>query len=265
MRPQGLKGGVVIPSLSNRAGSALGGAFLAVALAHIVPDVAVAQAILRGRVVDSEFGHPLAGASVRIKGSAATLTTDSAGRFEATGLPTGTAEVAIQLLGYERGVFQLHVPLAGVVERDFALDFSGHELPEVVVQGRVERMMPRYTDFERRRQRKLGAYFRWDELYQKGFSSVGDALRTVRGVRIRCNQETFECHAVMARSPGCQPTWWIDGVEVRSFHENTPIRDIYGIEIYRGPGEIPGEFAGSNAACGVIVVWTKSRPYRIER
>ena len=63
-----------------------------------------------------------------------------------------------------------------------------------------------------------------------GDATVGDALRTVRGVRVHCNQETFECFAVMARTPQCQPTWWIDGVEVHSFHENTPIRDIYGID-----------------------------------
>ena len=37
---------------------------------------------------------------------------------------------------------------------------------------------------------------------------------------------------------------------------------LRGIEIYRGPGEVPGDFGGSNAACGVIVMWTKSRPYR---
>jgi hypothetical protein len=54
----------------------------------------------------------------------------------------------------------------------------------------------------------------------------------------------------------------IDGTEASSFNENTPIRDIYGIEVYRGAGEVPGEYAGSTAACGVIVVWTKSRPYR---
>jgi hypothetical protein len=108
----------------------------------------------------------------------------------------------------------------------------------------------------------MGAYLRWDEIAKQGYGSVGDALHGVRGVRIQCNQQTFECFAVMARSPRCQPTWWIDGVEVQSFHENTPIRDVYGIEIYRGPGEIPGEFSGSNAACGVIVMWTKSRPFR---
>jgi len=114
----------------------------------------------------------------------------------------------------------------------------------------------------RRRHRALGAYLRWDEIKRKGYSSVGDALRTVRGVRIECNQQAFECNAVMVRTPQCPPTWYIDGVEARSFHENTPISDVYGIEVYRGAGEVPGEFAGSNAGCGVIVMWTKSRPYR---
>jgi hypothetical protein len=37
---------------------------------------------------------------------------------------------------------------------------------------------------------------------------------------------------------------------------------VYGIEVYRGSGEIPAEFGGSTAGCGVIVMWTKSRPYR---
>jgi len=171
-------------------------------------------------------------------------------------------EIVISTLGYARGEFQLLIPSQGLVEQVFPLDFTGYKLPEVVVRGRAEQLAPRYQDFERRRQRGIGAYLRWDELSQKGFNSVGDALRSVRGVRIRCNQETFECHAFMSRDPQCFPTWWVDGTRVASFHENTPIRDVYGIEIYRGPGEVPGEFAGSDAACGVIVIWTKSRPYR---
>lgn len=81
-------------------------------------------------------------------------------------------------------------------------------------------------------------------------------------MRMNCVQSEFECYIRMARTPQCSPQWWVDGVNVSSFHESTPIRDIYGIEIYRGPGEVPGEFAGSNAGCGVIVLWTKSKPYR---
>ena len=222
---------------------------------------APAQTTLRGRVLDSELGNPLPGATVRIAAGAA-ITSDSAGRFEARGLLGGPINIRIQVIGYAPEDFVLSLPPSGTVQADFALDFTGVNLPEVVVEARAEQLMPRYIEFERRRDRKLGAFLRWDELKQRGFGSVGDALRTVRGVRIRCVQEAFECFAVMVRTPNCQPTWFIDGVEVRSFHENTPIRDIYGIEVYRGAGEIPAEFSGSNAGCGVIAIWTKSRPYR---
>jgi hypothetical protein len=236
---------------------------LAAALAiFFAVETAAAQAMLQGRVMDSETGNPLPGAMIRIKGGPAQLVSDSLGRFRADQLPAGEVEVRIQLLGYAPGVFRVRLPASGVVDRDFGMDFTGHRLPEQVVRARADQLAPRYSDFEQRRQRKLGAYFRWDELEQKGYSSVGDALRTVRGIKIKCNQQTFECFAFLARTPHCQPTWFIDGAEVRSFHENTPIRDVYGIEVYRGAGEVPGEYSGSNAACGVIVIWTKSRPFR---
>jgi hypothetical protein len=153
------------------------------------------------------------------------------------------------------------MPETGVVDRVLALDFTGARLPAVVVEARAEKLERRYVAFEQRRHLKMGAFLRWDEL--TAFSSVGDALRTVRGVRMQCNQQTFECFAYMSRTPQCLPVWFIDGQEVHSFHESTSIRDVYGIEVYRGAGEIPAEFTGSNAGCGVIVVWTKSRPFRV--
>lgn len=228
----------------------------------LLPQELGSQATLRGRVVDSELGRPISGATVQIRGFSTQFVTDSAGTFEAQAVPVGERQIVITTLGYAKGEFRVQIPSAGIVEQLFPLDFTGYNLPEVVVRGRVEQLAPRYQDFERRRQLGIGAYLRWDELSQKGFNSVGDALRSVRGVRIRCNQETFECHAFMSRDPHCPPTWWVDGTRVSSFHENTSIRDVYGIEVYRGPGEVPGEFAGSDAACGVIVIWTKSRPYR---
>jgi Carboxypeptidase regulatory-like domain len=227
------------------------------------PAAVAAQATLRGRVLDTEMGHALAGALVRIRqDSAATAKTDSLGFFRIPHVPGGMIDVRIQLIGYEEGLYRIYVPDSGTVDRQFALDFNGFMLPEIVVQARAEVLQPRYIDFERRRLRKLGAFLRWDDLKKSGHSSVGDALRTVRGVRIQCDQSAFECFAVMTRTPNCHPTWYIDGIQVHSFHENTPIRDVYGIEVYRGTGEIPAEFGGSTGGCGVIAMWTKSRPYR---
>jgi len=240
----------------------LASALLAVLASAISPASASAQGALRGRVIDSEMGTPLAGATVQIGKAGPLIRTDSGGQFLAQNVTPGITAIEVRQIGYEPGTFDVRVPDSGVVQGVFPLDFNGYLLPAVVVEARATALMPRYTDFERRRQRKMGAYLRWDEIKKQGYSSVGDALRTVRGVRIECNQATFECNAVMVRTPQCHPTWFIDGVEVHSFQENTPIIDVYGIEVYRGAGEIPAEFAGSNAMCGVIVVWTKSKPYR---
>ena len=242
--------------VSPRTGALLGLLFMA----GSVP--AAAQATLRGRVIDSEVGTALGGAIVEIQRGPAPVTTDSLGQFEAHGIAAGATEIKIRVIGYAEGVFVVRMPDSGMVGGVFPLDFTGYRLSAVVVQARTQLLAPRYLDFEARRQRGLGAYLRWDELAKKGYGSIGDALHVVRGVRVQCDQQTFECFVFMARTPQCQPTWWVDGMQVQSFHENTPISDVYGIEVYRGPGEVPGEFSGSNAACGVIVVWTKSRPYR---
>jgi hypothetical protein len=223
---------------------------------------APAQGAVRGRVIDSEMGQALPGATVLVGKDTTAVRTDSLGLFRVSNLPRGMIDIRIRQLGYEEGIFRVFIPDSGTVHHEFSLDFNGYMLPEVVVQARAEVLQPRYVDFERRRGRKLGAFFRWDDIKKQGYRSVGDALRTVRGVRIHCDQSRFECHAVMSRTPNCQPSWYIDGVQVHSFNESTPIRDVYGIEVYRGSGEIPGEYSGSNAGCGVIVMWTKSRPYR---
>jgi hypothetical protein len=237
-------------------------ALLAALATTIVPATGRAQATLRGRVIDSEMGTPLAGATVRVGNSGPLVKTDSAGIFVAQSVTSGVIAIEIRQIGFEVGTFDIRIPASGVVEGVFPLDFNGFMLPAVVVEARAAALMPRYTDFERRRQHKMGAYLRWDELKKQGAGTLGDALRTVRGVRMECDQQRFECFAHMSRTPQCEPTWYVDGIEVHSFHENTPINDVYGIEVYRGVGEVPAEFAGSNAACGVIVVWTKSKPYR---
>jgi len=227
-------------------------------------ELATAQgsATLKGRVMDSELGEALHGATIRVRPGGSPVTTDSLGRFEITGLRPGEIEVTVQALGFESRSWKLAVQADQVIDRTFSLDFTGEKLPEVVVTARAVKLVPRYADFERRRERGVGAYLRWDEIKKKNFNTVGEAMRSVRGVRMICNQAEFECHIRMARTPNCTPTWFVDGVQVGSFTESTAIRDVYGLEIYRGPGEVPGEFTGSSAGCGVLVVWTKSKPYR---
>jgi hypothetical protein len=69
----------------------------------------------------------------------------------------------------------------------------------------------------------------------------------------------------MARAPNnCDPQYVVDSRVDNMFGPTTPIRDIVGLEIYTGPSDVPGEFAGRDAGCGVVVIWTRFGPTRRE-
>ena len=240
-----------------------GGVTLLIALLTVLPAGAFAQtASLKGKVVDSELGDPIPGALVRIKGGGAPITADSAGQFTVADLKVGEVEISVQALGFESRSWKFVTQAGQAMDRSFSLDFTGDKLPEVVVTARANKLVPRYADFERRRDRGIGAFLRWDDIKQKNYNTLGDAARSVRGVKLVCDQAEFECNIRMARTVNCSPRWYVDGVQVTTFHENTPVRDIYGLELYRGPSELPAEFSGSDGGCGVIAVWSKSKPYR---
>jgi hypothetical protein len=71
---------------------------------------------------------------------------------------------------------------------------------------------------------------------------------------------------------GCPwgPRIYLDGLVI----ENRPIggnhivlsglvrpEEVYGIEVYRTPSQIPIEYGGAESACGVLVIWTINGPY----
>lgn len=67
----------------------------------------------------------------------------------------------------------------------------------------------------------------------------------------------------MARAPqGCYPIYFVDGREDEFFGPLIAIRDIEGMEIYLGASDVPGEFAGSAASCGVVAIWTRAGPVK---
>jgi hypothetical protein len=60
----------------------------------------------------------------------------------------------------------------------------------------------------------------------------------------------------------CRPDYVVDERVDNYFGPTVPIRDIEALEVYTGASDVAGEFAGRNAGCGVIVIWTKSGPSR---
>jgi outer membrane receptor for ferrienterochelin and colicin len=183
----------------------------------------------------------------------------SQGRFVVSTMTPGRHRIELRSIGYRPLVRDFTTAPGQVLELPFPMVFTGAQLPEIAVEARNSKLLPRFGGFEQRRQTGLGAYITRDEIKARGYMSMGDALRTVTGVRVNCG--AVDCSVHMTRSTaGCYPIYYVDGQLARSFAASTPINDVQGVEVYRGAGELPGEFGGSGAMCGVIVIWTRAAP-----
>lgn len=224
---------------------------------------------VKGIVVDKATRKPVVGAQVVLGGSSPVLT-DSLGRFTMTGLAVGDIRLVVRAEGFPITNFDLTLQPGVSAEPVIQLDGSGktsgdaQALPKVAVTT-TPSLGPRYADFERRLKTGRGQYLTADEIYKGHYGTLQEAVRMMRGVEFSCGGGAG-CYVRMARAPmECLPEYIIDDRVDNMFGPNTPIRDIQGIEVYNGPTDVPGEYAGRNAGCGVIVIWTKSGPTQAPR
>jgi hypothetical protein len=234
-------------------------------------------ATLTGRVLDAVTGLPLRDATVSVLTTGGSSQTDSLGRFEVRGLKVGIHRFLVSATGYARGSMSLAFAAKERMERDLELEpaatpaapagagaagaagvknnrDSAQALPEVDVSANAP-LGRRFADFERRRAMGRGQYRTREELEAGNIYTLQDAMRSMRGVRFNCAGGT--CRAQMVRAPmGCSPEYVVDERVDNAFGPVIPIRDIVGIEVYTGAADVPGEFAGRNSGCGVIVIWT---------
>ncbi len=233
--------------------------------ALVLPAAAAAQgATVQGRIVDKHSRQPISDAAMVHFQSGRTVRSDSAGGYRLDGLPAGLVRFTVKAKGYNSHSFTVALGAGEVMDRlvelDTAAGAGAQPLARVRVEERNDRAQGhRFDDFERRRAAGRGHFLTDADLHQSGASTLNDALRLVHGLEIDC--AGFTCAPRSVRSaPGCVPTYWMDGHEETTFTPNTPIRDIQGVEVYLGASDTPGEFAGSNAACGTIVIWTRAAP-----
>lgn len=259
----------------------------------VAPSLLTAQstATFAGRVLDALTGRPLREARLAVLTTGGSAQTDSLGRFEMTGLPVGIHRFLVSAPGYARGAVSLAFAPRERMERDLELEPIGagngptaaagarladsaasrpgpaatgaaggapaaQALPGVAVTA--EPMVARrFADFERRRATGRGQYLTRATLDSVQAYTLQDALRGLRGVTFACAGSA--CRAQMVRAPlGCSPEYVVDERVDNTFGPLIPIRDIQGIEVYSGVSDVPGEFAGRNSGCGVIVIWTTS-------
>jgi hypothetical protein len=234
---------------------------VAVALfALLAPERALAQSrgSIVGTISDAETGRAIADANVTVRGRKDPVTTDSSGRYRLLDLPPGTLILQVRKLGHGDATRIVELAPGQTSTIDVALATTTI-LGKVVVTER-QATPRRFHEFEQRRKTGRGQYLGRAEIEKSNAMNVPNLLRSMRGVRLECSGIT--CVVRMARSEGvdCPPEYWLDGRPNNSFGPTIPVGDLEGVEVYTGPSEAPAEFLSGNAACGIVVLWTKSTP-----
>ena len=105
-------------------------AALVLVAAHPPPGTGVVEGVVR----DAETGEGLAGANVRVVGTALGAATDADGRFRLADVPGGAQSVQATFVGYTSATAEVDVPEGGRAEAELSLSPADVQV-EVVVAG----------------------------------------------------------------------------------------------------------------------------------
>jgi hypothetical protein len=232
----------------------------------LVPRAATTQSPTRltGHVLDRATHTGIAGATISVPALGRKTVSDSSGRYVIGGFAPGTIRLVVRVLPFRAAETTLRFNPGEQRWFDFALDSApdaaAAQLPVVPVTAAAPADY-RLVDFERRRKTGRGQYLTDDEIKRMNAANLQDAMRGMRGVEFHCGGGPGGCQIQMSRAPlHCAPEYIVDGHLDNSFGPSTPIRDVVGLEVYTGPADLPADFSGATAGCGVIAVWTRSGP-----
>ena len=206
-----------------------------------------------------DTGAPLPGAALEVGGVEGAA--DSFGQAELLGVPVGPLDVAASFPGYVRLDTTVLVEPGLANLAVLTLRSEARDLGDVLVEAEsVNDALLRRRGFFERRASLTGSFITRAELDARGAHLFSDAFRSVPGVQVAHGAGGSTLTSTRRR--GCYMTVYLDGTEMAFISRNIdalPFDDIAAIEVYRGPAQIPAEYAymKTNDTCGAVLVWTR--------
>ena len=230
---------------------------------------------VKGRVVSAQTGDPMEGAEVTLQRDGDVRISGADGAFEFLGVRAGAIDLTVSLLGFAEAKGGVVLGGGQTLELEVRLSPEPIELEPIVVQAaRLAIGGGILEDVRRRAEGGWGTVLLREELElpRRTASRTTDILQQQVGVHV--HGQTEQNRTLFLRTPGCGPLVYVDGIKLThgprgndpegltAFEAAQQVNlvhpmDIEAIEIYRGPGQTPGEFLDSNAQCGVILIWTR--------
>ena len=212
-----------------------------------------------GRVTDAESGRALANVQVWLDSVPSALT-DPDGRFRIGVAEAGEYSLRFTSLGFAETVrpMTFDSPADGVF-LSVRMSTNPIGLDPIVVEVVPRARLMHVEAIAHRIKLGHGTFVTGDELKLRGYPTASTMVMNLRGIHMRRGTPVFRD----AQSLGlgmCPPTLYVDGVKQMGGLQSiwqTPTLDFELVESYSGAATIPAEFAGSDARCGVIAIWTR--------
>lgn len=217
-----------------------------------------------GFVSDRDNGRGVASAQVEVVGTGRRVLTDANGMFVLDRLPPGETALAISHLSYATSGRLFRAQPGQAYELRAQLAPEAIALEGIEVSTRSPSWYRQMEGLQFRMSRAMGGTFVLDtQLEARGYPPVAEILRELPGVKIRkVNRFDYTVNFRLCEMP---PVLYIDGIQVNQPEQGAAMpelsmvqgMDIQAIEVYRGAGTLPPEYAGPDAMCGAIIIWTK--------
>jgi hypothetical protein len=243
----------------------------------------LAAQTVRGRVIDTASGAPVAQAAVSAVTAegrgAGQAHTDAEGKFALPLRAAGTVRLRVARVGFRQTVTDtLAVGVRETIDVEIGVSAAALALTPLRVTARVA--PPRRRSLEMSgvydRERTGGGHRLYrEDIERQPNMTLGQVLSRVQGTT-RVQRGPFE-FIVFTRSmsagtlqaaPGryCLPALYIDGAQAGYGRSAGDINSlvtpgqIEAVELYSSAANIPVQYTGSGSACGVILIWTRAEP-----
>jgi hypothetical protein len=222
-------------------------------------------------VVDSA-GAPVVNARVEIAGVGVGTTTNDRGIGRIDRVPVGNRIVSATRIGYTAARLAVEFRAGETVARTITL--ASDPVALAGVSATAARNNPTLTrqGFYQRQKAGMGAFMTGEAIDRLRPARTVDLFRRMRGFSViqtrRGYYEIVTNRGPSGMSGSCDgPLVFLDGILVpaRSSTREDMLafinpESLAGIEAYPGPSTVPAQYNLTGAACGVILLWTRSEP-----
>lgn len=241
---------------------------------------------LNGTVIRHADGRPVSGATVVVRSVDDGLplhssVTNQEGRFRFMhpDLQTREFELTVEHVAYGRISDVVEFPPAEQLDLEVVLTERPVDIAPIVVTERRRGFLVDVGFYERVA-RGAGLFIQRDEIERSVPGRITDLLQGRSGwivVTAPDGKEDIRITGPTAPEGRCQPAIWLDGTLARAggeartsgaasggavvaqpqLSELLAPDEVEAIELYQGEAEMPVEYGGTDAACGVVLIWTR--------